>query len=346
MKNILLILSIIFFIGCSDNVSIPVIKNPNSIQNQNIRALKIDIKNDSINLKQNILNQMYYINNEIPNYFKFNEYTHILNGDVIVNIDKSTYTKNVSLNPKPPICVYKFYKCKSINSEVFCNMHKPALKLTIKQYNNIKKNIFTNDKYILYNKKIYKLKKSCKPTHTKIKCEKQSIEVSAIIDITNSQNKTIFSRDYVLQKIDDPCKNIKYYENKKIYTTPNPQKEINDLSLQLAKNIIADIAPHTEYIQAKVYDSLDIELNDKDEDLFKQTQTNDIPYTQKINILKKLNTKYPKSCVIKYNLAINLIYKKQYNTAKQYLNDIINSKCDKDIKRSSQILLLNLYNTY
>jgi hypothetical protein len=327
-----------------------VLKSPKQVENPDLRDLKIDIKNDNINLRRNIITAMININQITPNYFRFNEPKAILNGNVKLNIKKTTYTKKVKIyNVKPPFCTYNFYGCKLVGSQIFCNTAKPVLKFTLKQYNNIQKELYKNKNYTLYHNNIYKIKKVCKQTIKTIKCEKETIKIDIPINIKNSQNQTIFRNNYIQYHIDDPCKDISYYANKKVYTITSDKKNIiNNLSQRLAIEIINDIAPHIEYINADIYDELDIDASNKDEKLFEQTLPDNYNLSNlaKINILNNLSLKYPKSCVIPYNLAINLLYIKQYNQAKQYLKHIINSKCDNDIKDSANNLLSNLHNLY
>jgi len=346
VKKIIFFLSLIFFIGCSNRVILPITTNPNNIKNDKLRYLKLNIKNDSISLKQNLLNQMYEINNIVPNYFIFNEYKSILNANVIVKNNQKTYNKIVKLYVKPPICKYNFYLCKSINGTIFCNTNKIAMKLDTKQYNKIKKNIFKNKQYILYNKKIYKLIKKCKPTHTTIKCEKQSIQINVDLNITDLNNKTLYSNNYTAYNIDDPCKNINYYENRKTYKTRTLNENINSLSIKLAQNIINDIAPHREYINVEMYDSPTIKMENKDKKILKDIISKKDIDRKNIDILENLYQKYPKSCIIPYDLSVYLIYNNKYNEAKYLLNNVLHSKCDKEIKQSANIILLYLENAY
>ena len=351
MKKLLFLPIIIFFIGCgTKQIDIPILKSPKQVENPDLRDLKIDIKNDNINLTKNIINTMININQVTPNYFIFEKSKSTLYGNVKLKIKKSTYTKKVKIyNVKPPFCTYNFYSCKLVGTKIFCNTSKITLKFSPKEYNKIKKELFKHKTYTLYKKHIYKIKKVCKHTNKIIKCEKETIQIDTPIKIKNSQNQIIFKNNYIQYYIDDPCKDISYYANKKVYTVTSETKNIiNNLSQRLASEIINDIAPHIEYISADLYDELDIDASNKDEKLFEKTLPDNynLSYLQKINILNNLYIKYTKSCVIPYNIALNLIYLKQYTQAKKYLNNIIDSKCDDDIKNSANNLLLNLYNTY
>ena len=344
MKKIFLFL-IILLAGCGEKVVIPVIKTPNEINNPKIRNIKIITKNDNINLKQNIMQQIYNVNQIVPNYFQFNEYKSILSADINSSIKDKKYLKTVKIYQKEPICIYNFYQCKSVNGAIFCN-DTIKMKLNQKQYNSIKKEIFTKDNYLLYKNDIYKIEKKCKPTQTTIKCEKQNIKIDVKVKIKDIDNKLIFTKDYIAKNIEDSCNGIEYYEGKKIYLTSPLNEIVSKLSRLLAKNIINDIAPHKEYIDADFYDESDVKLSKKDKQYFSKAVSDDSLPFEKLSIFNNLHQKYPKSCVISYDLAVYLIFNKEYSKAYNILNDILNSKCNSDIKDSSLHILNKLNNLY
>jgi len=348
MKKIFLFFIFIFFIGCSNKITIPIIKAPNEINNPKIRELKIVTKNDNINLKENLINQIYKINQIVPNYFLLNnfEYKSILEADVNTQIQKTIYSKIVKIHQKQPLCIYNFYPCKNIEGTIFCNKNTISMKLNPSQYDKIQKSFFKNGKYTLYNKNLYIIEQQCKPTKTTIKCQKDYIQIDVKVNIKDTNNKTIYTKTYSAINIDDPCQYIDVYNGKKIYTTQPLNEQLYILTNKLAKNIINDIAPHKEYIYTNFYDKSDVELSKKDNQLFKISISDKTNLNKKITILSSLQTKYPKSCVIPYDFAVYLVMNKNYEKAYNILNNIINSKCDDDIKNSSFIILNGLTNLY
>jgi len=346
MKKLLLLLTLLFFIGCSNKINVPIIQQPYEIKNNDIRYLKINIQNDSINLTNNIINELNNVNSLVPNYFIFNEHKTTLNAKVYKQILKTTYKKNVKLHIKGSICKYDFYLCKSINGTIFCNTNKKSMSLTPKEYNKIKDKLFKNKNYVLYNNKIYTINKKCKPTHKKIKCEKASLEINVDVTITDLNNTPIFSKNYTAYDIKDPCKNITYYQNQNEYKVTIDNNEIYKFSTKIAKEIVSDIAPHKITIYVELYDSIDIDMDDKDKKLFDTALSDKTQISKKIQILSKLNKKYPNSCIIPYDLSLYLTYEKKYNLAKNLLAKVINNNCDNDIKTSASKVLFNLQNSY
>jgi len=84
----------------------------------------------------------------------------------------------------------------------------------------------------------------------------------------------------------------------------------------------------------------------KDKQYFSKAVSDDSLPFEKLSIFNNLHQEYPKSCVISYDLAVYLIFNKEYSKAYNILNDILNSKCNSDIKDSSLYILNKLNNLY
>jgi len=349
-KSILFITAALFFAGCSTKeVPINITQKPNAVTSKAIRNIRVDyLVNDTINLRENIIRKMYDVNAIIPGYFQINtpNYESILNGYVKKTSKEITYTKTVPIkNTKSP-CVYMLYSCKAVSGAVFCK-DKPSTILTPGAYDKIKKSSYKNSNYILYKNSIYKVTYKCKPTRKKIKCQKKSLNIQAHLTITDKKNNTLLDKTYYADFNDDSCKNVKYYENKNVYSLNYSIKEkIPELSYKLASEIIDDIAPHQITIYTTLFEKPDIDMNSKDEDILQNTIKNFSPPANeaKISILTNLLSKYPQSAVIKYDLAVFLTSAGRYQEAKSLLESL--KTTDSDIISAKEKLLTYLQNTF
>jgi len=349
-KYLFLIFTALIFLGCSQKeVVVPIVEKPNYSQNDSIRKIKISyIKNDTINLKQNLIKQMYDVNNVVPSYFNVNAQhpTAFMKGTVTKNIKTSVYKKTVPVQHRKPACIYKFYPCKSVNNKMFCKK-TPAFTMPKHKFDKIKKKLYSNKHYIIYKKNIYRIVKDCVPTKAVIICEKREINISADIKITDRKDNILFQNEYYAKKTDDPCSRVNMYQNQKKYsvnTTINDETE--RISWKISKQIVNDIAPHISYFRAVLYSDPDVELNSQDESMFCLTNE-DISDSDKLKIYQTLYKKYPQSCVITYNYSIYLVKFQKYQKAKKLLTKITNSqKCNEDLKHYSYRILSILETIY
>jgi hypothetical protein len=159
LKNLLFLLSIIFFTGCSQKeINIYAVEKPKALQNKKIRFIKIaDIQNDKANLKEKIIQKMKEVNNIVPNYFHINpkNYQSVLSGSEKINKNDTFYYKKIKIIYKKPRCIVTLYPCKEIGGYFFCNYSSP-IHYSLKDFNNIQKNSYQNGDYVLINNQIYK----------------------------------------------------------------------------------------------------------------------------------------------------------------------------------------------
>jgi hypothetical protein len=348
-KSILFITAALFFAGCSTkSVTIPYIQKPQMINSAKVRNIKIStIKNDKIGLKEHIIDKMEKINQVIPGFFIINspDYTSVLKGNVKFNYSDIFYTKIVPIHYKTPACAFYLYKCTSINGSIFCK-NTPSMKLFAPQYQKILKNAYKKGNYIFYKKTIYKTVRVCKPTKAKLKCEKQNINIKSHLVIYSKNSKILFQKTYYAKKTIDPCKYIHTFEGKKVYEIKKSVFSVmNSLSNDIATEFIDDIAPHMAYIQTDLYTKPDVKMNSKDENIFENVTDGKYPVYKSVELLKTLFLKYPKSCVIKYDYGIYLIYLKKYDKATNILRNVAKT-CNKDIKNSAYSVLSYLQNAY
>lgn len=276
LKNLLFLLSIIFFTGCSQKeINIYAVEKPKALQNTKIRFIKIDsIQNDKANLKEKIIQKIKVVNNIIPNYFHINpkNYQSVLNGTEKINKNDTFYYKKVKIIYKKPRCIVTLYPCKEIGDKFFCKYSSP-IHYSLKNFNNIQKNSYQNGDYVLINNQIYKKNIFCKPEFATLKCEKKEISLKAKLNIKDKNNNLLFSKIYKKLSIDDSCTNIK-----EIY--PNDPKEYksyldfnqkaDELANLIASDFIEDIAPHNITFSAKLFDDLDVKIDSEDKKIFRK----------------------------------------------------------------------------
>ena len=349
--RVILLFIVIFFVGCTQkNVNIYAVVKPNSITSNKIKNIKIDkIKNDKTNLKAQITTKLLEVNSLIPNYFHINDenYTSILKGKETLKISDKFYTKKVLIDYEKPRCKVFLYPCKNIDNMTFCKT-TPIIYST-KYFDKIKKKSYQNNQYILINNQIYKKTTKCKPKFANIKCEKKEINLYVTLNITNKNNSPIFSKTYHHLTIDDPCEDIDeiYPDSDRIYKSDlNLENEKYRLSNLIASEFIQDIAPHYTIFNAPIFEDLDIKISYKDKKEFKNIidkLSNNNSYLF-ISQMKSLLQKYPKSCVIKYDLAVMYMQIKNFSKAK---NLLLNLNCKNDeINENRNILLYNLNKIY
>jgi len=346
-KWIIFIIFLFIFSGCSTKtINIPVTLKPNIVQNSSIRKIKVDkIQNDNIGLRENIIYYLQKTNNIIPNYFEINtpNYQSILTGKLVIQYNQKLYTKIVpnSWNQKnnKPKCEYKLYPCKSINGVMFCKKTVSKI-LTQNNYSKLEKKFYSNGNYISYNNSIYKVNKKCKSTTTKLYCQKNSLNIQAFINIKSKNNEKILEKIYYTYKSQDPCHNIYVYEGKTDYNViPFSITQKENMIANIAQKIVNDIAPHTSYFISNLYTKSDVDLDDKDKKTFDEIMDNEQNIAININNLKLLHKKYPKSCVISYDLSIYEIFQKHYNKAINLLKKVSsNPKCDEEKDDSYKLL--------
>jgi hypothetical protein len=348
MKKWFLVLLAVFFTGCSTKtVYLPLIEKPDAVRNTDIRHLKVEnIKNDSINLKENIIKQMQNVNKIVPGYFSSEgAYKTFLAGRLQKHTAVSLYFKKVPVPVKGPACTYFLYQCENIGTRMFCK-NSPDLKLSPSQYSKIKKNAYSNSNYILCNKKIYMVQKTCRPTSAVLECEKRTLKITADIIIKNRQNKKVFEKKYIYSKTKDPCSDIDMFQGEHFYKADSAF-DMKKASSYLAQKIIDDLAPHKTYIRTELYEKPDTDMNGKDENKFQDAADGSLPLNEKISIMSRLHKKYPSSCVIAYDLALFTVQTGNYKKAEKLLNKIyFGMKCNNDIKNSVYVMLLNLGKTY
>jgi hypothetical protein len=353
-KLIILLFFFIFISGCSEKqLNITAVEKPKEIQNQKIRFIKIgNIRNDKVNLKEKIIQKMQQTNKLIPDYFHINpkNYKSVLRGgEELKKLDKF-YIKKVKIIYKNPRCIVTLYPCKKVGDKFFCKYSSP-IHYSLKDFNNIQNNSYQNGNYILINNQIYKKNISCKPEFATLKCEKKEISIKAKLNIKDRQNNLIFSKKYKKTYIDNPCLNIKeiYPNDTKTYKSYlNYIQKENDLAYLIAKDFINDIAPHNVTFLAKLFDDVDVKMNSTDNKSFKNIidEINENPQNSKnlINEMQKLSNKHPKSCVIKYDLAVMYIKIKNYKKAKNLLFNLKN--CNSDIQKEKEKLINILERIY
>jgi hypothetical protein len=353
LKILLFLLSIIFFTGCSQKeINIYAVEKPKALQNKKIRFIQIDkIQNDKANLKEKIIQKMKEVNNIVPNFFHINpkNYQSILSGIEEINKNDTFYYKKAKIIYQKPRCIVTLYPCKEIGGMFFCNFSN-SIHYSLKDFNNIQKNSYQNGDYVLINNQIYKKNISCKPEFATLKCEKKEISLKTTLDIKDKNNNLLFSKTYKKLSIDDPCADIK-----EIY--PNDPKEYksfidfnqkaNELAYLIASEFIEDIAPHTVTFSAKLFDDLDVKIDSEDKKIFEniidEITKNQITKNL-INEMQQLADKYPKSCVIKYDLAVMYMRIKNYQKAKNLLFNIKN--CNSDIQKEKERLINILERIY
>jgi hypothetical protein len=342
-----------FFIGCSQKeINISAIEKPKEIQNQKIRFIKIgNIRNDKANLKEKIIQKMQQTNKLIPDYFHINpkNYKSVLRGgEELKKLDKF-YIKKVKIIYKNPRCIVTLYPCKKVGDKFFCKYSSP-IHYSLKDFNNIQNNSYQNGNYILINNQIYKQNISCKPEFATLKCEKKEISIKAKLNIKDKNNNLLFSKTYKKLSIDDPCANIKeiYPNDSKEYKSYlNFNQKADELANFIASDFIEDIAPHNIAFSVKLFDDLDVKTDFKDKKIFEniidELTKNQITKNL-IKEMQQLADKYPKSCVIKYDLAVMYMRIKNYQKAKNLLFNIKN--CNSDIQKEKERLINILKRIY
>ncbi|WP_024787061.1 MULTISPECIES: hypothetical protein [unclassified Lebetimonas] len=356
MKNgkLIFLLFLIFFTACSEKqINIYAVAKPNEIQNEKIRFIKIDkIQNDKTDLKDKIIQKIKVVNNIKPDYFHINptNYKSVLSGTEKINKNDIFYYKKVKIIYKNNRCKVTLYPCREIGGRFFCNYSNP-IHYSLKNFKNIRKNSYQNGNYILINNFIYKERIYCKSEFTTIKCEKKEITLKTKLNIKDKNSNLLFSKTYKKLSIDDACQNIKeIYPNEtkeyKAYLDFN-QKAIT-LAYDTASNFIEDIAPHYITFSAKLFDNADISMKHFDKKTFENIidTINKNPSETKnlLNKMQKLSIKYPKSCVIKYDLAVMYLKIKNFKKAKNLLINLNN--CNEDIQKERDRLFNILQKVY
>jgi hypothetical protein len=312
-----LIFLVFFILGCSNKeISVEIPQKPKVISNE-IRKIKINkFKNDTIELRKAVINEMENIN-RFFHYFEINPKnpTSFLNADVNFKHYEKNYIKKLKIFYKTSPCKFYLYSCKSINGVFFCK-DIPSTILSLGEFEKIKKQAYKNSNYILYKNTIYKVVKKCKPLYKNVLCQKRFLALKTDVDIKNKSNISIFQNSYNFEKNEDSCKNLENYEGIKIYKLPSLKLSIEQLKQKTAKAIVYDIAPHYVIKTLEILEDLDIKLNYKDEEEFKKAISliDNKPYIA-LQILSKLHKKYPNSEVITYNLAVVLIKNGYYKNA-------------------------------
>jgi len=324
MKKSFFLAACLLFTACSEKtLNVNAVSKPEKI-NFKLTSVKIGkIKGDNIGLKQDLIERIKYLNAQYPDYLNITanaEYT--IKGELQNNSRKKTYYKKLKTVYKHP-CVIYLYPCKNISGKFFCKFDKPVILYDEKQ---IKKS-FVKPPYILYKSSIYKYVKKCKPPFKQVKCQSYNIDLYLKTQIYKNSAK-IFSESYSYYDVEDPCKNIKRYENINSYEPSVPFKQkISNAKHSLITDFLHDIAPYEISKNIKLIMEPDIKMKEKDELLFKETLQN-IPDNiyKAITIFKTLSYKYPKSCAIKYNLAVFYMYVNRFETAKEILSTLNNCK--------------------
>jgi len=352
MRNIILFLLLIFLVGCSEkSVNIYAVVKPNDLNKVQIRDIKIDkIQNDKVNLKERIIQKMEEINGIVSNYFNIDQNSNtILNGEERFIINDNFYSKKVKIYYDKPRCKVFLYPCKNINNMLFCK-RTPKI-YGIKDFNNLEKQSYQNKNYILLKNEIYKKNVKCKPEFETIKCEKKEILLNATLNIIKNKI-SIFSKTYTKSLIDDPCKDIDeiYPNSEKIYKSDiDFRVETDRLANLIANEFVADIAPHYSMFNIEIIDDLDVKLSNKDkkefENIISKIDNNKNDIFSLISKMEKLSNKYPKSCIIKYDLAVMYMKIKEFKKAK---NLIYSFNCNKDIedKKNNLLKILNRIYSY
>jgi len=351
--RILLFIIALFFIGCSQkSVDIYAVVKPNQVTSDDIRNIKIeDIKNDKVNLKEKIIQKMQAVNNIIPGYFSINDknFKSVLKAKEDLVINDEFYLKKVKINYENNRCKVALYPCKNINNMIFCK--KTPKIYSLKDFDNLQKEGYENKNYILINNDIYKKEINCKPEFVNIKCERKTILLDVKIDIVNRDNIFIFSNDYQKSLIDDSCEDIDEIgvDDARVYNSDvDLETEKNHLANLIANDFIKDIAPHYATFSASLFDDVDVDMNSKDEDKFKKiidSISDNVTTTFKfIPNMQNLLSKYPKSCVIRYDLAVMYMQVQEFKKAKKLLSNL---KCkNRDILNERDILLNYLNELY
>ena len=351
--RIFLFIIALFFIGCSQkSVNIYAVVKPNQVTSDDIRNIKIeDIKNDKVNLKEKIIQKMQAVNKIIPGYFSINNknFKSVLKGKEDLVINDEFYTKKVKINYQHDRCKVALYSCKNVNNMFFCK--KTPKIYSLKDFDNIQKESYENRNYILIDNNLYKKEINCKPEFANIKCERKTILLDVKIDILNRDNMFIFSNNYQKSLIDDSCEDIDEIDefDTRVYKSNlDLNSEKNHLANLIANEFIKDIAPHYATFSASLFDDVDVDMNSKDEDKFKKiidSISDNVTTTFKfIPNMQNLLNKYPKSCVIRYDLAVMYMQVQEFNKAKKLLATLFCK--DKNIMDEKAILLNYLNELY
>lgn len=282
------IITIALFInGCSQKTQIKAIKSGKVLDN-NIKYIGVStFKNDNVSQSSQIDSAISSVSIDGKKYFNLVDRKNIkrvmyekrLNDSGLVDLVnnnsstgltemKSLVTGNIDINS---ISTLEFQEERT-DFNTCIESYERKGKTYCKEYRKYKVNCQTNQ----YN------------LQTKIK----------IIKIENSS--TLFAKTYKTKSAYKHCS-----DDKNIL--PNKRSENTRLAGIVANKLILDIAPSYIYFNATLLDDLDIELNDKQENIFDNSLTM-IKHKRikKANqMLSKLNNQLnQKSFVVLYNLAI------------------------------------------
>jgi hypothetical protein len=344
MKKFLFLIVLVLFYGCAEKaVTISMVAKPNV---KEIRDINVT-QNNRLNLNKKVIENMEFVNQIVPNYFKINKANNynVLKTDIKnFNLNITNYQKRVPIEYfKKKECEVYLYQCKNINNMVFCSNN--YLKYNLNEYKKLKEYKYKN--YVLVNNKLYKKVIKCPKKYQKLSCQKANANLTVNFKVLNNSD-AVFNKIYQANYLDDSCKDIDTYymgDDTKYYVEPK-ESIINYITDKVSEKFVNDIAPHTVKFDATFINELDVKLSKKDEKLYESIidkfLNEDGNKKSLINQYLGLVNKYKNSCVLKYNLGIMLEKVEEYQKAKNIFENI--QKCP--IKGINLHLkyLNNLYN--
>jgi tetratricopeptide (TPR) repeat protein len=282
IKNILIIVFILFFTACTQKITIKQLV-PSKLNNHNIKHISLKkFNNDTIALGHNIKSKIYNLS------FNGKKYFTLVNRDITKTIlEEQKLQDSGIVNTNHSIGALEDVRA-IISGEIIATNHSQHY-----YYKKVRK----YDKCLQYNKS----NKCIKYYTYKKRCQNNIYDIDAVININKiSDAKNIYQRNFSQHKELDTCNSNGHIANK--------YKVFKNMSNNIATIFLNDIAPTYKFYSIEVMEDTDIDYSSKNKDLFKKAlkafKNNN--FIQANSLLKKLvhATKH-KSYTALYNLALS-----------------------------------------
>lgn len=329
MKNYILIaLTMIIFIGCGSTTTLVHSYRTSFIDTHNIKNIELNVIGSEL-LKSKIksITPIYIANKELLILRDGSETlleVKVLDKSSTFNKYENTKTDyNYKLNGKKNSNKYLKYNEYCLDTTYFLRAN---LKLINRDGTFVNKDFFStvsntqckDNKYEI--RKAYELKINNKKNKllrtVKYKDNKNIIIIN---NIYNNQVQKQITPSTIINDSINRIHNINSLEYNSFY---------NNLTNKLANNIVSYLVPKRVSYHVQIEDKLDIEINDIDNEIFENT----IELLEKrkskyiLESLIKLETKYPSSYTIKYNIGVYYEKNEENTKALKYYEQAINIK--------------------
>lgn len=278
-----MIVSLLVFTGCSKAIYLNKLITPNVDlpQSKNISIKKF--KNDNISQASNISSILTSLKVDNKSYF------NVVNRGAIQDVLNEHKLKDLGVVGDGSVNGELLEISSFISGAIITkSMNKSYFKIPVNDYTRCL--AYKNDKCVRYKQRYDS-------------CQKNVYYLTTHIMLTDvSSSQVLFENTY--SKNDE----ITHCRHDNVVLAP---KEVimNELSKEIAKLFVRDIAPYYIRVRVEVLDDLDVELKNDDEKMFENSlkALQSGAYEEASSMLSILNKKtHSRSSVVLYNLALSM----------------------------------------